>query len=282
MTISALPERGDNITDTGGSRVLEYDRFAEVYEAWTGTSTAASNSALFYVDAYLQTTGVAVELGVGTGRIALEAARRGRNMIGVDASAEMLSRCRVRAEAAGLSQRLRLLEADFRDFELDHPAALIALPYHSIGHLTTADEKAAAVGHVFDQLAPGGRFIFDDFHYRPELAEQFRRVELKAELKHPETGLDTLLWATSLIDVPSQSLRLVTWTDEMDSGGELVRRQYRRLSLSWLEPQQWQEILVGAGFVIEDCFGDYARTPFDATQASDQLWVAVRPRASTT
>ncbi len=261
--------------------MLEYDRFAEIYEAWTEVSTAARESALFYVEAYLQTSGVVVELGVGTGRIALEAARRGREMIGVDANAEMLGRCRARAEAAGLSDRLRLHVADFRDFELEHPASLIALPYHSIGHLTTEDEKAEAVRHVFGQLAPGGRFIFDDFHYRPELAEQFRQVELKGELVHPDTGLDALLWATSLIDDASQSLRLVTWTDELDPGGKLVRRQYRRLSLSWLEPQQWQDVLIGAGFVIEECFGDYRRTPFDAARASDQLWVAVKPKDPT-
>ncbi len=260
--------------------MLEYDRFAEIYEAWTEASTAARNSAGFYVDVYLQTPGVVVELGVGTGRIALEAARRGREMIGVDASAEMLKRCRARAEAASVSDRLRLLEADFRSFELEHPASLIALPYHSIGHLTAEEEKTKAVRHVYDQLAPGGRFIFDDFNYRPELAERFRQVELKGELVHPDTGLDALLWATSLIDVASQSLRLVTWTDEVDPDGRLVRRQYRRLSLSWLEPQQWQDILIGAGFMIEECYGDYAGTPFDATHANDQLWVAVKPEGS--
>ncbi len=260
--------------------MIEYDRFAEIYEAWTDASKAARNSACFYVDVYLQTSGVVVELGVGTGRIALEAAQRGREMIGVDANAEMLSRCRARAEAAGVSDRLRLVEADFRDFELEHPASLIALPYHSIGHLTSEDEKAKAVRHVYDQLAPGGRFIFDDFHYRPELADRFRQVELKGELVHPASGLDALLWATSLIDVTSQSLRLVTWTDELDPGGKLVRRQYRRLSLSWLEPQQWRDILIGAGFQVEECFGDYAHTPFDATHCSDQLWVAVKPKAS--
>lgn len=159
----------------------EYDRFAEVYDTWTEASPAAQASAPFYVDTYLKASGVVVELGVGNGRIALEAARHGQTMIGVDVSAEMLSRCRTRAEAEGLSDRLRLLKADFRDFELDEPASLIALPYHSIGHLTTEDAKADAVRHVFSQLALGGRFIFDDFHYRPELADRFRQVELKGE-----------------------------------------------------------------------------------------------------
>lgn len=255
----------------------EYDQFAQVYEAWTEASAAARQSAPFYVDLYLRTPGVVVELGVGNGRIALEAARRGREIVGVDASREMLSRCRARAEAAGLSDKIRLLEADFRNFELEHPAALITLPYHSIGHLTRRDDKADTVRRVYDQLAPGGRFIFDDFHYRPELADRFRQVELKGELTHPDTGLDALLWATSLIEVASQSLRLVTWTDELDPDGKLVRRQYRRLSLSWLEPRQWQEILTEKGFEIEECFGDYVRSPFDAARSNDQLWIAVKP-----
>jgi len=43
-----------------------------------------------------------------------EAARRGKLIVGIDSSAEMLGRCRERAEAAGVADRLTLIQADFR------------------------------------------------------------------------------------------------------------------------------------------------------------------------
>ena len=85
------------------------------------------------------------------------------------------------------------------------------------------------------------------------------------------------MWVTSLVDEASQSIRVVTWEDTLDAEGVLVRRQYRRLSLSWLEPSQARTLLKEAGFVIESCFGDFARTPFADNTAHEQVWVARRP-----
>ncbi len=43
-----------------------------------------------------------------------------------------------------------------------------------------------------------------------------------------------LLWVTSLVDEAAQTMRVVTWEDELDADGILTRRRYRMLSLSWL------------------------------------------------
>ena len=75
----------------------------------------------------------------------------------------------------------------------------------------------------------------------------------------------------------SQSIRVVTWEDEADADGLLVRRRYRRLSLSWLEPAQARSLLIDAGFEVEACYGDFERTPFSADTAHEQVWVARKP-----
>ena len=254
----------------------EYDRFADIYQVWTDTAASTQANLAFYVDAYVNEAGPVVELGVGDGRIAVAAVSRGRSVIGVDLSQAMLERCRLRAEDAGVLDRLTLINADFRSFQLEAPAGLIALPYHSLGHLVTLDDKRRAIAHVFSQLRPGGRFVFDDFLMTPMLMDHMRRVQLRAEYRSA-TGADTLLWVTSLVDEASQSLRVVTWEDELDTEGALVRRRYRRLSLSWLDPSQARALLTEAGFVIESCFGDFARTPFSDATAHEQIWIARRP-----
>lgn len=261
---------------SAGTTAAEYDRFSEIYDVWTDTAAATRANRAFYVDAYLAAEGPVVELGVGDGRIAVQAAVRGRAITGVDLSSAMLDRCRRRATAAGVMDRLTLLQDDFRSFQLEAPAALIALPYHSLGHLLTLDDKREALSRVFTQLRPGGRFIFDDFLMTPALIDHMRRVQLRAS--YPSAaGLDTLLWVTSLVDEASQRITVVTWEDEADSDGLLLRRQYRRLSLSWLEPGQARTLLSEAGFEVEACFGDFARTPFQPETAHEQVWTARKP-----
>ena len=254
----------------------EYDTFAEIYPVWTDTAASTRANLAFYVDAYTATEGTVVELGVGDGRIAVQAASLGRSVIGVDLSSAMLDRCRRRAEDAGVLDRITLLRADFRDFQLDGPADLIALPYHSLGHLLTLEEKGRAIAHVFSQLRPGGRFVFDDFLMTPALVDHMRRVQLRAEYRSA-AGADVLLWVTSLVDEASQSIRVVTWEDELAADGLLARRRCRRLSLSWLEPAQARDLLTQAGFSIESCFGYFERTPFSESTAHEQVWIARRP-----
>lgn len=258
--------------------VVEYDRFAEIYGVWTDTAASARANLEFYLSAYASAQGSVVELGVGDGRIAVEAARRGRDIIGVDLSPVMLERCRDRARQAGVLARMTLLEGDFRTFSLPAPASLIALPYHSLGHLTTLDEKRAALRRIHGQLAEGGRFIFDDFQMTPVRAEAMRKVQLRAV--YPREGGESLLWVTSLVDEAAQTMRVITWEDEVDEAGVLRQRRYRPLSLSWMTSGQARALLEESGFEVEACYGDFTGTAFDATGADEQVWVARKGRAS--
>ena len=194
-------------------------------------------------------------------------------MVGVDSSPAMLALCRQRATEAGVADTMTLFEADFRTFELPEPAGLIALPYHSIGHLLSIEDKRKAIQHIHEALRPGGRFVFDDFVMTPNRLERMRQVQLRAEYT-TTSGNDTLLWVTSLVDDANQMLRVVTWEDELDAEGVLRQRRYRKLSLSWLEPAQARMLLEEAGFIIDACYGDFDRTPFDAATADEQVWIA--------
>jgi SAM-dependent methyltransferase len=263
-------------TASSGTTSNEYDSFVDIYEVWTRTATSTHANLPFYVDAYMETEGPVVELGVGDGRIAVEAARRGRGLIGVDLSAAMLDECRRRAVEAGVLDRLTLLQADFRNFALSDPASLICLPYHSIGHLVTREAKRDALSHIFSQLRPGGRFVFDDFLMTPALVATMRRVELRAEYRS-EDGTDVLLWVTSLVDESAHTIKVVTWEDRLDDEGVLAERRYRRLSLSWLEPGEARRLLEDAGFSIEACYGDFRGTPLAEPGAHEQVWIARKP-----
>jgi SAM-dependent methyltransferase len=252
---------------------VDYERFADIYGVWTATAGSTRANKAFYVEAYAAAAGPVVELGVGDGRIVVDAAARGKAIIGVDRSPAMLQLCRERAERAGVLDRLTLLEADFRTFALTEPAGLIALPYHSLGHLTTLADKRDALRNIHAQLRPGGRFVFDDFFMTPARLDQMRRVQLRAEYVAP-SGHETLLWVTSLVDEPAQTMRVVTWEDTLAADGTMIARRYRTLSLSWMSPAQARQLLAEAGFQVEACFGAFDGTPFDSATADEQIWIA--------
>src|SRR6266508_3837454 len=74
-----------------------YDAIAELYDPW---SRSVTEDVGFYLAEAQKAGGPVVELGVGTGRIAIPIAQTGIRVIGVDSSREMLTACRSRAEAA--------------------------------------------------------------------------------------------------------------------------------------------------------------------------------------
>ena len=108
-----------------------------------------------------------------------------------------------------------------------------------------------------------------------QTAARHSGIVLRDEYVDAKTGHDTLLWVTTRYDMAAQTMRIVTWTDELGADGVVLRRQYRRLSFSWLEPAQVRALLEEAGFEIEALYGDFDRSPFGA-DSPEQIWVARR------
>src|ERR671933_309569 len=88
-----------------------YDAIARVYDPW---SRSVVEDVAFYVEEARASGGPVVELGVGTGRIAVPIAAAGVRVIGVDDSQGMLDVCSERAAAAGVTELVELRRGDLR------------------------------------------------------------------------------------------------------------------------------------------------------------------------
>ena len=138
----------------------EYDAIAELYDPWSRSVTEDID---FYVAEARKAGGPVVELGVGTGRIAVPVAAAGVPVIGVDSSVGMLEVCRRRAEAAGVERMLDLRLGDLRDPPVGARVRLVTSPFRALLHLDTDADRRAALAAAFGLLVPGGRFVFDVF-----------------------------------------------------------------------------------------------------------------------
>jgi SAM-dependent methyltransferase len=96
--------------------------------------------------------GPVLELGCGTGRVALHLARRGHAVVGLDRDPELLAALAERGEGLPLST----IEADARSFELAEPASLVLAPTHLLQLLPDSAQRRECLGCVAAALCPGG------------------------------------------------------------------------------------------------------------------------------
>lgn len=96
--------------------------------------------------------GPVLDLGCGTGRVALHLARRGHEVIGLDVDPELISVLQVRAEGLPLAT----IHADARDFRLDRQVGLALAPMQTLQLLDDAEDRLACLRCVSAHLPPGG------------------------------------------------------------------------------------------------------------------------------
>jgi SAM-dependent methyltransferase len=101
--------------------------------------------------------GAALELGIGTGRIALPLAQRGVPVHGIDLSEAMVAR--LRAKPGG--DAIPVAIGDFATTTVDGTFAVAYLVYNTINNLTSQDEQVACFQNVAAHLEPGGCFVIE-------------------------------------------------------------------------------------------------------------------------
>jgi SAM-dependent methyltransferase len=138
--------------DHFGERVAErYDeRYADMAD-----SAVVDPIVAFLAD--LARDGAALELGVGTGRIALPLAQRGVRVHGIDLSESMVARLREKPGA----EQIGVTIGDFATTTVDGTFSVAYLVANTIMNLTTQDEQVACFRNVAAHLEPGGCFVIE-------------------------------------------------------------------------------------------------------------------------
>ena len=230
-----------------------YDAIARLYDPW---SASVTEDVSFYLEeARRVAPGPVLELGVGTGRIAVPIAADGIEVIGVDSSRGMLEVCRERAALAGAADRLDLRLGDLAHPPVRGPLPLVLCPFRSFLHLSSDGERLRALGAVRNLLRPGGRLVFDVFEPgADDIADTHGRWLER------EPGI----WERAYWD---ERARTLTLSVSGESGSATME-------LAWLSRPEWRALLERAGFHVEACYGWFDRRPYSGGE--DTVWVASR------
>lgn len=154
------------------------DRIARVYDDWYGLPSDADQ--LVGALAALAGEGPVLELGIGTGRVALLLAERGLEVHGIDASEEMVAQLR---EKPG-GDRIAVTIGDFADVAVERRFSLVFVVFNTFFCLLSQDDQARCFANVAERLADGGVFVLEAF--MPDVARFDRGQRVHAERADPD------------------------------------------------------------------------------------------------
>jgi SAM-dependent methyltransferase len=182
--------------------------------------------------------GPALELAIGTGRIALPLADRGIRVAGIDLSPDMVAQLRAKPGADAIEVAI----GDYATTQVDGEFSLVYIVFNSIGNQTTQEGQVATFENAAAHLRPGGCFVVEvGIPARPRLSV--------FDLSDSHVGVDEY-------DPATQRLVSHHFT--------LVDGQWERVSMPFRSatPGEFDLMARIAGLRLRERFGDWDRQPF--------------------
>lgn len=204
-----------------------------------------------------------LELGVGTGRLALPLAREGLEVTGVDISPRMLAIAQAKLKG-DLAQRVHLVPGDMRKLHLGRHYSLAVIALDTFMHLTTVPDQVQTLQAIRRHLTTEGLLIID---LSNPLAGNYTQGEGELVLawvrQDPATGHRVMKLESVTTDAARQ-LRQVTFIyDAWDHAG-LVRRSVMTFPLRYFYRSEMELLLCRAGFGVEAVYGSYDLEPYSS------------------
>lgn len=197
-----------------------------------------------------------LELGVGTGRIAVPLARAGAKVTGVDHSEGMLRLARGRAEGLDVS----FVEGDVREVRLRKRFDLVIAPLGTLQHMETPADFVAAVETMAHHLAAGGVAVIDVESPVPDDFDPSPQPLIQHWTKEWRGGRVTKL--VSVDAIPSEGTKEVTWHYDITDAQGNLRRLTSVFPLRTFTSPEVELAARIAGLRVAARFADYEFTPY--------------------
>ena len=182
--------------------------------------------------------GGALELAIGTGRVAVPLAARGVRVVGIDLSPDMVAQLRKKTNAIPVEI------GDMSTTRVDGTFSLVYILLNSLNNVTTQEGQVSAFANAAAHLEPGGRFVVDIG------VPNLQRLEV-FDLSDTHVGVDELDFDTQ---------RLVSHHFNLIDG------EWQRLSIPFrsVSPAELDLMALLAGMELRERWADWDRSPFTA------------------
>ena len=228
------------------------DAFADVYDDWyQGISDVATTTRVL---SELADGGRVLELGVGTGRLAIPLAATGVEVHGLDTSELMLQRLEIKSNDAAhresSASKVQVHRGDMVDGLPDGPFSLVFVAYNTFFSLLEHARQQACFRHVAARLSDGGHFVIEAFV--PNLEH-----DVSSSIAVRSVTADRVVLSVSTSDPAGQRAE-GQYVDITEAGGVRLRPW----SIRWATPAQIDEMASAAGFTLANRWESFDGAPF--------------------
>jgi len=213
----------------------------------------------FYRELALQSGECALELGVGTARVAIPLARAGVMVVGLDNSEYMLevARAKLAKEPKAVQDRVTLMRGDMMNLKLDQTFSLVYIPASTFDHCVTAQDRAQCLNSIHNHLEEQGKLAFDVEQVTPDKPAATWWIDRK------ETNKDTTVVRSVFTrrDLARRICSLDLFFD-VYRNGKLVERYHEYGEVAILFKAEVENLLEQAGFRVDAVYGDFDKSEF--------------------
>ena len=220
------------------------DAIAEIYDTWSGVPDDAADAVPFLAD--IAGDGAVLELGIGTGRIAVPLGVRGVRVHGIDASEGMVAKLREKPGGAEIPVTI----GDFADVPVEGRFSLVFVVYNTFWALLSQEDQVRCVRNVAEHLDAGGVFVVQAFVPDPARFDRAQRVSARV-VETDEVSLETSKYDPVTQQVASQIVSLRT---------DAIRLYPVRIRLVW--PSELDLMARLAGLRLRERWGGWKREPY--------------------
>lgn len=248
-----------------------WDDYAAYYD-WENAQTVGRRDIAFWQRMASAAKGSVLELGCGTGRVALPVAREGATVVGIDRSDAMLDRARKRVKRARLQKRIQLVRGDIRHLPFpDRTFPLVMAPYGILQSLLVQRDLTRTLESVRRVLTKKGVFGMELVADLPAWDEYSKRVSMKG--KRGPNGKPISLVESVIQDRARQITRFEQ--EFVEGRGKSAVRKKFGLAFRTLTVPQMVRRLEKAGLEVAALHGDYQGGAWDLRA---EVWIILARR----
>ncbi len=248
-----------------------WDDYADYYD-WENAQTVGRRDIAFWQQMASPVKGAILELGCGTGRVAIPVAKQGATVIGIDRSESMLRRARARVRRARVSARVKLIRGDIRYLPFpDQRFPLVMAPYGILQSLLDERVLTATLKEVQRVLTKKGTFGLELVADLPAWEEYSRKTSMRGK-RGPNGKPITLVESVR----QDRKKHITRFEQEFIEGrGKSATRTKFSLAFRTLSVPQMVQRLERAGLVVSAVLGDYQGGPWDLRA---DVWIILARR----
>ncbi|MBL01764.1 MAG: hypothetical protein CL774_04650 [Chloroflexi bacterium] len=240
---------------------MNYKDWAEWYDIFYSSSEHEEEK--YYQKISEDFEGKILEIGIGTGRIAIKLAEIGKNVVGIDSSIEMISKAEKKIKNKKLSKKISLINANMLNFQLNDKFNLIIIPANTLLLCENEEEQINVLKNCVNHLTSKGVLIFNVYYPDNEMINENNKEEFLFNTINLKNGERYILYGKNDFNINTQINNGIQIIEKISNNGNLLFRRKLKVKTRYLFPEDIIKICEKSNLVVSSMTRDFSNLPLD-------------------